>query len=118
MTKSEELNIQKHSNLSEEVTKTIQSAANYCYNCNRCNLVCPVNHLGIFEPRALLNDLQFLPLDEVLERHNIWACLSCGLCSEYCPMTKDQAGVNFTKIIKSTNSGNCGFNSLVFKQTH
>jgi NADPH-dependent glutamate synthase beta subunit-like oxidoreductase/formate hydrogenlyase subunit 6/NADH:ubiquinone oxidoreductase subunit I len=104
MTESKETSSQEKSKLSAEIIKTVRAAANYCYSCNRCNNVCPVYHLGIFEPRALLSDLLFLPLEEALENNNIWGCLSCGLCSEYCPMTKDNVGVNFTRIIKELRS--------------
>ncbi|MFX0028575.1 MAG: heterodisulfide reductase-related iron-sulfur binding cluster [Candidatus Hermodarchaeota archaeon] len=83
-----------------ETLKRVNSAANYCYNCNRCNNVCPTAFLNIFYPRSLITDLTFLTPEEALERNDIWKCLTCGLCSIYCPMTKEEIGVNFNKIIK------------------
>ncbi len=87
-----------------EALKKVNAAANYCYDCNRCVNVCPTAFLGIFDPRRLINDLSFLTPEEALKNNNIWKCLTCGLCSVYCPMTKDETGVNFTQIIKDLRS--------------
>lgn len=87
-----------------EVIKKVNAAANYCYNCNRCNMVCPTAFLDLFYPRSLIVDLTFLSPEEALKNNNIWKCLTCGLCSEYCPMTKEDIGVNFTQIIKDLRS--------------
>jgi len=86
--------------LSSDIIKNVISNANYCYNCNRCVNVCPVSYLDLFYPRNLITDLTFLSPEEALKNNNIWDCLTCGLCTEYCPMTKDKTGVNFTEIIK------------------
>ncbi len=73
--------------------------ANYCYNCNRCVNVCPLSHIDVFYPQKLIVDLLFSPINEVLEKHNIWDCLTCGLCSNYCPMTQEKVGVRFPELI-------------------
>ncbi len=90
--------------ISREFIEKVRAAANYCFNCNRCVNVCPLSYLGIFHPRDLITDLTFLPPEEVLEKHNIWHCLTCGLCMEYCPMTKDNVGVNIPEIILKLRS--------------
>ncbi|MFX1503383.1 MAG: 4Fe-4S dicluster domain-containing protein, partial [Promethearchaeota archaeon] len=87
-----------------ELLKKVNSAANYCYNCNRCNNVCPTAFIDIFYPRSLITDLTFLTPEEALKNNDIWKCLTCGLCSNYCPMTKENTGVNFTQIIKDLRS--------------
>lgn len=87
-----------------ELLKKVNSAANYCYSCNRCNNVCPTAYLDIFYPRSLIMDLTFSTPEEALDKNDIWKCLTCGLCSVYCPMTKEEIGVNFTKIIKDLRS--------------
>ncbi len=86
--------------LSSDIIKNVIANANYCYNCNRCVNVCPVSYLDLFYPRNLITDLTFLSPEEALKNNNIWDCLTCGLCTEYCPMTKGKTGVNFTEIIK------------------
>ncbi|MHA2123565.1 MAG: 4Fe-4S dicluster domain-containing protein, partial [Promethearchaeota archaeon] len=78
-----------------ELLKKVNTAANYCYSCNRCNNVCPTAFLDTFYPRSLIMDLTFLTPEEALENNDIWKCLTCGLCSVYCPMTKNEVGVNF-----------------------
>ncbi len=87
-----------------EILKKVNFAANYCYACNRCNNVCPTAYLGTFYPRTLITDLTFLTPEEALKNNNIWKCLTCGLCTIYCPMTKDNTGVNFTQLIKDLRS--------------
>ena len=87
-----------------ELLKKVNTAANYCYSCNKCNNVCPTAYLDIFYPRSLITDLTFLTPEEALKNNDIWKCLTCGLCSIYCPMTKEETGVNFTQIIKDLRS--------------
>ncbi|NVM19407.1 MAG: FAD-dependent oxidoreductase, partial [Candidatus Lokiarchaeota archaeon] len=87
-----------------ELLKKVNAAANYCYNCNRCNNVCPTAFLNTFYPRSLITDLTFLTPEEALKNNDIWKCLTCGLCSIYCPMTKENSGVNFNQIIKDLRS--------------
>ncbi|MHA1291552.1 MAG: (Fe-S)-binding protein [Promethearchaeota archaeon] len=85
--------------LSEETLKKVLTAANYCYNCNRCVNVCPVSQLGLFFPRNLINNLNFFPIEEVIKSNNIWICLTCGQCTVYCPMTQDKVGVKIPELI-------------------
>ncbi|MFX1356072.1 MAG: (Fe-S)-binding protein [Promethearchaeota archaeon] len=86
-------------NISGDIINKITTMANYCYSCNRCVNVCPISHIGMFEPQKLIVDLLFSPLEEVLKNHNIWDCLTCGLCSNYCPMTQEGTGVRFPELI-------------------
>ena len=85
--------------ISGDITETVSSMANYCYNCNRCVNVCPLSHLDIFFPRDFVSDLIFLPLDNVLKKNNIWNCLTCGQCTIYCPMTQENTGVRIPDLI-------------------
>jgi len=85
--------------ISNELTKGLIESVNYCYSCNRCNTACPVSYLGTFYPRNLITDITFLSVEEALERNNVWNCLSCGACVEYCPMSKSNTGVNFLDLI-------------------
>ena len=85
--------------LSSESVKKIKSMVNFCYNCNRCVNVCPLSQLGIFSPRDLIYDLNFLTIDETLENNNIWMCLTCGQCTAYCPMSSDSQGIKIPELI-------------------
>ncbi|TFG22471.1 MAG: 4Fe-4S dicluster domain-containing protein, partial [Promethearchaeota archaeon] len=101
MTESKDVeHAKERSEIYAEVIDKVISNANYCYDCNRCVNVCPTSLLGTFFPRKLITDLTFLPLEEALEKNNIWNCLTCGQCMEYCPMFKDNVGVDFIEIIK------------------
>ncbi|MHA1689818.1 MAG: (Fe-S)-binding protein [Promethearchaeota archaeon] len=92
--KKEPLSVDK-----EKLLKKIATAVNYCLNCNKCVISCPLSQLDLFYPRDLINDLNFLSLEVALEKNNIWQCLTCGQCMIYCPMTKDGEGVNIPELI-------------------
>jgi len=91
--------VNSSSQVLEQSIKKIISMANYCYACNRCVNVCPLSHFDVFSPRLLVGDLVFSSLEEVLKKHNIWRCLTCGQCKTYCPMTRENAGVRIPELI-------------------
>ena len=93
--KSDKTNIQ----ILEENHKNIISTLNYCYACNRCVNVCPLSHLGLFFPRMLVGDLIFSSIEEIINNHNIWNCLTCGQCTIYCPMSQENDGINIPNLI-------------------
>ena len=55
--------------ISDEFHKKLIASVNYCYACNRCNIVCPTAYLGTFYPRNLITDITFLPVKEALENN-------------------------------------------------
>lgn len=106
----------------EQNIKNIISMASYCYDCNRCINVCPLSHLDVFYPRELIRDLVFSSLDEVLNNHNIWNCLTCGQCTIYCPMTQENAGVRIPELIlelrKISSKNNSELDKIAKCETH
>jgi len=101
MTVSDKKKEEKTENkFNSELIKRIKKSANYCYNCNRCVNVCPLSHLDIFNPRNLVHDLAYSSIDDAINQNNIWQCLTCGQCNIYCPMTKENSGVNIPNLIK------------------
>ncbi|MEJ2251006.1 MAG: (Fe-S)-binding protein [Candidatus Lokiarchaeota archaeon] len=92
--------LSKEDLLGSEILKKVKASSNYCYNCNRCVNVCPLSHLGVFSPRNLINDLAFNSVKDAIDQNNIWLCLTCGQCNIYCPMTKENAGVDIPNLIK------------------
>ncbi|MHA1272813.1 MAG: (Fe-S)-binding protein [Promethearchaeota archaeon] len=82
-----------------KIIQEIKNSANYCYNCNRCVNVCPLSHVGQFNPRKLILDLVHLDIEKAIMENDIWECLTCGQCTIYCPMTKDNEGVNIPNLI-------------------
>jgi len=107
---------------SEEIIKNVSSFSKYCYSCNRCVNVCPLSHLDLFFPRNFIADLIFSTLEEVIAKNNIWNCLTCGQCSIYCPMTRENEGVRIPELIlelrKISSKNNSELDKIAKCETH
>ncbi len=55
----------------------------YCYQCGKCDTVCPWNKVRTFSMRKLIREATF-GLTEI-ENEEIWRCTTCGRCAEVCP---------------------------------
>ncbi|MCX7856421.1 MAG: (Fe-S)-binding protein [Deltaproteobacteria bacterium] len=55
----------------------------YCYQCGKCDAVCPWNRVRVFSMRRLIRDAVF-GLTEI-EKEDIWRCTTCGRCVLLCP---------------------------------
>ncbi len=67
----------------------IHDALKYCYQCSRCNDVCPVANItdGRYNPRAIILN-SFLGINSFIgEKGNfsVWGCTVCDTCDEVCP---------------------------------
>ena len=67
----------------------IHDTLKYCYQCSRCNDVCPVAKAtdDRYNPRAIIMN-SFLGLNVFIgEKNNfsIWGCTVCDTCDEVCP---------------------------------
>jgi Fe-S oxidoreductase len=58
-------------------------AVKYCYECGRCDTVCPWNRVTTFSIRKIIREAAF-GLSEI-EREEIWRCTTCGKCPQHCP---------------------------------
>lgn len=54
-----------------------------CYQCGKCDVVCPWNQLRHFSMRKIVRAATF-GLSEI-EGEDIWRCTTCGKCSRQCP---------------------------------
>ena len=54
-----------------------------CYQCGKCDTLCPWNRVSIFSMRKLIREATFGLSD--LRREEIWRCTTCGLCPQRCP---------------------------------
>jgi Fe-S oxidoreductase len=54
-----------------------------CYQCGKCDVVCPWNRLKYFSMRKLVRQATF-GMSEI-EGEEIWHCTTCGKCSMVCP---------------------------------
>ena len=55
----------------------------YCYQCGKCDTVCPWNRVRTFSMRKLIREATF-GLTEI-ENEEIWRCTTCGKCQQQCP---------------------------------
>jgi Fe-S oxidoreductase len=67
----------------DEVKATGGDAVKFCYQCGKCDTVCPWNRVRAFSMRKLIREATF-GLTEV-EREEIWRCTTCGKCPSRCP---------------------------------
>lgn len=74
----------------------IQAAA--CYQCLRCSNSCPVAAFMDIKPHQVVRLVQLGQKERLLECSSVWVCLSCEMCSTYCPNEIDVAGLmNYVK---------------------
>jgi heterodisulfide reductase subunit C2 len=56
-----------------------------CYQCERCTNACPVSHYMDIKPHQVIRHVQLGWREQLLGSTTIWVCLSCEMCSTYCP---------------------------------
>jgi heterodisulfide reductase subunit C len=56
-----------------------------CYQCERCTNACPVSHYMDIKPHQVIRAVQLGWREQLLRSSTIWVCLSCEMCSTYCP---------------------------------
>lgn len=54
-----------------------------CYQCGKCDVVCPWNRVRSFSIRKIIREAAF-GLTEI-ESEDIWRCTTCGTCPDECP---------------------------------
>jgi len=64
-----------------------------CYRCMRCSNSCPVSSFMDLKPHQVVRLVQFGQKEKLLESSAIWICLSCEMCSTFCPNEIDVAGL-------------------------
>ena len=78
-----------------EVTAEIKAAGGeavkLCYQCGKCDVVCPWNKVRIFSMRKLIRQASF-GLTEIAG-DDIWRCTTCGTCPAECPRGTKQIEV-------------------------
>ena len=64
-----------------------------CYQCLRCTNSCPVSTFMDLKPHQVVRLVQLGQTEKLLACSAIWVCLSCEMCSTYCPNEIDVAGL-------------------------
>jgi len=58
-------------------------ADKFCYQCGKCDTMCPWNNVRNFYVRKLINQSKFGVVP--FESEDIWLCTTCGRCVQSCP---------------------------------
>ena len=72
----------------EEIRKAGAKSYDLCYQCGKCDVVCPWNRVRIFSMRKIIREATF-GLTEV-EGEDLWRCTTCGNCPSQCPRGVEQ----------------------------
>ncbi len=67
----------------EEIKEFGGDAIKYCYQCGKCDTVCPWNKVTNFSMRKLIREATF-GFPEI-DREEAWRCTTCGRCPQVCP---------------------------------
>jgi Fe-S oxidoreductase len=73
-------------------------ALRLCYQCGKCDTLCPWNRVRAFSMRRLIREAS-LGLTEI-ESEDIWRCTTCGSCPAECPrgVAQIEVGVALRRI--------------------
>ncbi len=70
-----------------EIVQAVKEAggvsSRFCYQCGKCDVVCPWNRVADFSMRKLIRQAT-LGLPDI-ELDDLWRCTTCGSCPEACP---------------------------------
>jgi Fe-S oxidoreductase len=58
-------------------------AFKFCYQCGKCETVCPWNRVRQFPVRKIINQAKFGVVP--FESEDVWLCATCGRCPDRCP---------------------------------
>jgi heterodisulfide reductase subunit C len=64
-----------------------------CYQCLRCTNSCPVSAFMDVKPHQIVRRVLLGQQEALLSCSAFWVCLSCEMCSTYCPNEIDVAGL-------------------------
>ena len=85
----------------DEVKEKGGDAVKFCYQCGKCDTVCPWNRVRKFSMRKLIREATF-GLSEI-EREEIWRCTTCGKCPQRCP--RDVKQINDMMALRRVATG-------------
>jgi Fe-S oxidoreductase len=75
----------------DEINDAGGDAFKYCFQCGKCDVVCPWNRVRPFSIRKIVWQAS-LGLPEI-ELDEIWRCTTCGMCPAACPRGVEQIEV-------------------------
>ena len=72
-----------YAEIAEMIKEAGGDSSKLCYQCGKCDVVCPWNRVRNFSIRRIMNEAS-LGLSEI-EFDDIWRCTTCGTCPVNCP---------------------------------
>jgi len=72
----------------DEIREAGGEAFKLCFQCGKCDAVCPWGRVADFSIRKVIREATF-GLTEI-ESEDVWRCTTCGNCVEKCPRGVDQ----------------------------
>ncbi len=72
----------------DEIKECGGHAYRLCFQCGKCDVVCPWNEVRNFSIRRIIREASFGLTD--IGSEDIWRCTTCGNCPEKCPRGVDQ----------------------------
>jgi len=79
------------SEIVDEIRQAGGEAYKYCYQCGKCDVVCPWNRVRNFSIRKIVWQANLGIPD--IEYEDIWRCTTCGSCPSHCPRGVEQIEV-------------------------
>ena len=76
-------NTADYKEIAEIIKEKGGDAFKMCYQCGKCDVVCPWNRVTTFSMRKLVREAAF-GMSEI-EGEDIWKCTTCGKCPIECP---------------------------------
>lgn len=76
-------NIADYKEISDIIKEKGGDSFKLCYQCGKCDVVCPWNRVTNFSMRKLVRNASF-GMSEI-EGEDIWRCTTCGKCAVECP---------------------------------
>ncbi len=74
-------------------TAALEHNLQRCYACGKCTSLCPLGRLNTtFSPRRIVTRLVESERADLLEERELWRCLGCRACAEYCPSSVEFPG--------------------------
>lgn len=81
-----------------EIKEAGGASSRYCYQCGKCDVVCPWSRVKTFSIRKIMRQAT-VGLPEI-ENDEMWHCTTCGMCPSTCPRGVKQidVGVSLRRI--------------------